>query len=1228
MKPGFLFPCTVGVWLIGIATGFSQSVEFKGAPPADKPPKESPLTAEEQQLTFTLPTGFEIQLVAADPDINKVVAISFDEAGRLWANTATEYPLDGNETPERAKELYQRGGKDRVLIFDTPMQPGRQKPRTFAEGMAMPMGILPFKDGAIVGQGPDIFFLRDTAGNGNADKKEPLLTGFGIQDSHLMPHGFTRGPGGWIYLAQGAFNSSSVKTKEGSTVQFDQCKMARFKPDGTQFEIVEAGLNNIWGFVIDRSGEMFIQEANDLGYPVVPFFIGGSYPGIGMHKMNPYSPWQPPLAKFEMGGTGLSGLALAEDQNGFPPPYRDVMYVANPITGKIQAIRIHPDGAGHRLEKLPDFVNCADPWFRPIAIQFGPDGCLYVLDWYNKIISHNEVPRTHPERDKFRSRIWRVRHTTMTRRIIPDLTMILEKELPLHLAAGSTWEARAATRQIIDRKAFSLVPALKKMVENPDADDRLPARLNALWALEGLGKVELATLRKLVKDESRDKRREAVRVLGTQKFSPNKIVATLEPVLDDVDPQVRAEVIRTLNGISTPDTKVIELLVRLGKPQIDGPIIKPQQGGEPTLAAGPGADRAFERSLVRAALEKQPQALAIFLDSETGKRVPLENRLLAILALGGRAGALQLARNVPEIKRPLTEEELVLLARFSDDPAVGRVFNDFLKTTDTQAQILLTLLKLRGRVENPQFAAYVTTAAKSHVEHDASEAAQNLLIELATGFRLRELEPEVVAYTTKAGQTPERQLAGLKALRELGADRVELFQRLTLGGKPGEPLQREAVAALASARNERAVPLLVEIWPVLPVSLRKVAVDRLTSSETNSRALLRAVKNGDIAKQELDEYSLDKLKTILGDDPELTALRRELSVSLRPVLRLNGHNEDYVDSKIQLDGPFTVETWIKLDPGIDNEDGILGVPGGADFNFAGRWFRVFAGQQHGDVIIANKKIEPDVWTHVAVTRDDTGQFRIFFNGEPDTAKGRPLNIVFTNLDIGRTIPAKGTAGNLAEYRIWNVARSADEIRDTWQISFNGEKLPAGLVHYFAGDSWGRLNGQAKVEQTMDFPALLGAAEARAQKAKFDVYRQYTKGRGDEARGKAMFTTVCMTCHNVHGEGANIGPTLNGAGTMGTEGLLRSILTPNAAVESGYYRFRIETKDNDLLEGFLVSQNEMEIILRQSGSEDLHIRRDKVKRASFTKTSIMPEGLLEAMKAQDVADLFAYLKTLK
>ncbi|HYE97732.1 MAG TPA: hypothetical protein VEJ18_02425, partial [Planctomycetota bacterium] len=315
-------------------------------------------SAEDQQRSFTVPDGFSVELVTAEPEAPKIVDIAFDDAGRLWAVTATEYPLDGNESPAAA-ELYKRGGRDRVLVYDTPWAAGRQVPRVFADGLAMPMAVLPTRDGVLIGHGPDVLLLKDTDGDGRADAREVVLTGFGIQDSHLMPHRFVRGPGGWIYFAQGAFNSSDVRTKDGRTHPFAQCKVGRFSADGARFETVGWGLNNIWGFVIDPRGEMWIQEANDLGYPVVPFHLGASYPGIGNHKARPYSPWQPPLAEFRMGGTGLSGLALTER---FPDPWNDVMLLANPITRTVNAIKIHADGPRYRLEKRPDFLSSTDPW--------------------------------------------------------------------------------------------------------------------------------------------------------------------------------------------------------------------------------------------------------------------------------------------------------------------------------------------------------------------------------------------------------------------------------------------------------------------------------------------------------------------------------------------------------------------------------------------------------------------------------------------------------------------------------------------------------------------------------------------------------------------------------------------------------------------------------------------------------------------------------------------------
>jgi len=125
-----------------------ETQSFIGASVPSQPPKPSPLTPDEELATFSVPPGFKVELVAAEPDGGKFVTVAFDHAGRMWTMTALEYPLDANEAGAEAKALFARGGRDRVLIFDTPTAAGPQKPRTFAEGLVMPLGMLPYKDGA------------------------------------------------------------------------------------------------------------------------------------------------------------------------------------------------------------------------------------------------------------------------------------------------------------------------------------------------------------------------------------------------------------------------------------------------------------------------------------------------------------------------------------------------------------------------------------------------------------------------------------------------------------------------------------------------------------------------------------------------------------------------------------------------------------------------------------------------------------------------------------------------------------------------------------------------------------------------------------------------------------------------------------------------------------------------------------------------------------------------
>jgi len=137
--------------------------------------------------------------------------------------------------------------RDKVLVFDSPYGPGPHKPRVFADGLAIPLGLLPYKDGAFVQHGSEILFLRDTDGDRRADKQEAVLTGFGIGDSHLLPHQFTRAPGGWILVAQGAFNNSQVRTKAGETVEFNRTLLWPIHSGRNEVRNHRLGPCNIWG---------------------------------------------------------------------------------------------------------------------------------------------------------------------------------------------------------------------------------------------------------------------------------------------------------------------------------------------------------------------------------------------------------------------------------------------------------------------------------------------------------------------------------------------------------------------------------------------------------------------------------------------------------------------------------------------------------------------------------------------------------------------------------------------------------------------------------------------------------------------------------------------------------------------------------------------------------------------------------------------------------------------
>jgi len=1189
--------------------------ELPPTPGAPEWEEASVRTPEREMAAMTLPEGFEIELVASEKEgVGKPITMAWDHSGRMWTMTALEYPVDANENAAQAEALYARGGKDRVLVFDEPWKPGPQVPRVFAEGLAIPLGLLPYKDGALVQYGHEIRYYADRNKDGKADGHEVLLDGFGIQDSHLFPHQFERTPGGWFYLAQGLFNYSKVVRPDGSAfasgpkeIAFNQCKLGRAKLDGSDFELLTAGPNNIWGFTTGKDGREFLQEANDIGHPVSEYITGTHYPTGSSEKLRPYAPQLPASTPGQpMGGTGLSGLVLADDEgSAFAAkwPGAKVFYLANPITNRLQIVTLK-DGV---YQKQEDFLVSKDVWFRPVSIQFGPDGCLYIADWCNKIISHNEVPRTHPDRDKTRGRIWRIKAKGVAAVRPPDLAKMGSTELLEQLGAGNARVSRMAWAELGDRKDPAVTGDLKAMAA--DAGQPVAKRLGALWALLEAGVTDDALVAKLAADPDADVRREAAEAWGAMSSGdPAKSPELAQVVGKEADFATLAawaNSIRTRKNVAPPMLAALAWAV---------PAPREGKGRE-------GYESAFLRYVIRWAMEAHPEGTELILAKYP--ELPQEGRLLAAQALSPEKGVTLLLESLAGMERRLTGEEVALLGSQLSNPAVAGTFGTLLADRARRVELLKALLQLDpAAASDPALRGAVGTATEAMVKEDPKSLP--LVLDLARRFRLKEL----AAVLLEKAQSPadaEELATWLRTLNEIGAADAGLAQSQL--DHADAAVAREALIGFATAGGPAAVGEIAGRWATLPGAMRQFAVNGMLSNKDSAIAFAKAAAGGGFAG--FDASVVEKLSAVLGaDHPAFREILEKVDGLLVRVIRLPGKPDAVVAAEFSLEGPFTVETWIKLDAGIDNNDGLLGTRGGGpDINFYAGRLRLWNGQ--GDVVIADRPVEAGKWTHCAVTRDSSGKVALYLDGEAAGVSGGVFAGPMKSLDPGRANQPGGTAASFLEYRVWSVARGADEIRADFRTSFPvGEPRP-GLVHQFGGETSGlKLQGGAAIEWTSDFPELVTPAEAKALAEKFGKFRAMATKPGDPAAGKALFQASCMICHQVRGEGIAMGPELGGAGAMGVESLLRNILTPNAQLESGYYRHDITLKDGTLASGFLASDQGGTLVLKQIGADERAIPKDQVKEHVVSKRSLMPEGLIDGFTEKQVADLFAYMMTLK
>jgi len=1196
---------------------------FQGAPEPNKQPIEGakPRTPQEQQAAFHLPPGFEIELVAAeDPAVpaGKFISVYFDQRGRMWTHTALEYPVDANENASYADALYASKAKDKILIFDRESVFGKPIPadglkpdHVFADGLAIPLGILPWGDGSkcYAQHGRDIVLLTDTDGDHVCDKREVILEGFGVQDSHLFPHQFTRAPGGWIWLAQGAFNYSKVKRPQDpaeKAIQFDQTRMARFRPDGSEFEITSNGPCNIWGLAMDRNGETFIQEANDFGYGVMPFHEYGNYPGCSNGQWKSYAPEFPAtFVKQRFGGSGLSGLALTDAEGAYPAPYGNLMLVANPITCRINTVTMRRDQPSpeHYLtdwqfDKIADFLTCDDPWFRPVALTLGPDGCAYIVDWYNKIISHNEVPRAHPDRDKLRGRIWRIKHKEQKKFEVPDFTKLDVTALETLLKSPSLAQTHIAAQTLADRKVTAIeldhvpalmthtpyLPRLEATATSPDKHLRRETA-RVLSETESLSSL----LFKLRKDPDKNVRREAITSIG---YWLGKTKEKNPLFLALLDHELTA-----LNEPNSPSTRKGKILVR------------------------EAYDREFERYVVRLLLERHPADLAAFLASDGAKALPAESFLLGALALPPAQAAPLVASAIGKLNRVPNPQETLLLVQAIDQPGVAEMLRAKLKDPATGQAIIDALLANKSRIAPQKIEAIIADSVDQLLQGNAGDLKRG--VGLSAAFGLKNTADRLHRIALDSSDNALR-IAALDALAaQQNANPVPLAALLK---NDNQELRLANLRALANSRVKDAETATIAGLPEVPAQFRAQIIEIISSHKGGASALVASSLAQTLKPDDLSAIALNRMQTVLGNDPELGKLLAQLGDKFRPVLQLSGNDNALIPTGITLKGAFTVEAWVKLNPGIDNNDSLGGAPELLDMNFFGETLRIYGGSQRGDAIVAKKKITADLWTHVAVTRDASGAFKLYLNGELDNAESKPMPHDIADFRIGWSTQKNGTHGQFAEYRIWGRERSGEEIR----AHFDRSVAAGDSALLFNGTSdkgWVKTTPDAALVRTLDLPPVMSEVQAKTFDEKYQHYLALAKSPGDPVAGKAL-SALCTACHQIGITGGTMGPNLSSVGSMGPEAIIRNILTPNAAIEPGYRIFRVTLKDGSLLDAFFVSEDKNAVVVRQMGAEDRRIERKDIASTQFLRQSLMPEGLIDSLSDLQRKDLLSYLMSLK
>lgn len=813
----------------------AQQKEMKKWDPSPHIAPTEPLRPEAQLKKMKVPPGFEIQLVAADPDIRKPINLAFDAAGRLWVTETIEYPYPAKDGQ----------GRDAVKILEDFGPDGRaRKITTFADKLNIPIGVLPNTDGkgALIYHIPSIYGMRDTKGLGKADLREILYSGFGSDDTHGMTGEFQQGFDGWIYACHGYRNKSDVKSKNGETsISMTSGNTYRIKADGSRIEHYTHGQVNPFGLTLDPYGNLYSGDCHSR--PLTMLIRGALYE----HFANKHDGlgFAPHMNTFKEHSTALCGITYyAADQ--FPQEYFGKLFLGDVIQNRLNMYRLEWTGSTPKAI-LEDFMTSQDPWFRPVDVKLGPDGCLYVADFYNRVIGHYELPLDHPARDRDKGRIWRIvwrgksDKSTGTNpqrepQIVVNLLTADVKTLVGMLAHANLSTRLHAADQLVARGGKEAISLLVPLVKDIGETGSITQKVHAMWVLERLGKLDDVVLDRALESAAAHPRVHALRILTDRKSWTDSQRDKIHASLSDKSPFVQRVATEAL--ATHPAAEHVQPLARL-------------------WSEVPEEDTHLHHA-VRLALRQQLRKSEVWKSISTSFDKVLKKPQPAIidvcLGVHNAESAEYLQRTMSATPRyyDQSREFTRYIIRHGDKDSLSWAigFAESAGKTDLVHAGNVLQAALQAGQERGIKLSMEDQASVEHTVKELLSTPTNFKVvqtgaEIAGFAKIAKVQPDVLALVTRPKIPDALRKAAIVALVEIDAKKaIEPLSTMLLNESEIVTMREQIASALASTNNADAHAALVQALQNSPARLQTTIALGMVGSPQGGERLLQAIETG------------------------------------------------------------------------------------------------------------------------------------------------------------------------------------------------------------------------------------------------------------------------------------------------------------------------------------------------------------------------------------------------